>query len=196
MTNSIAALRSEIDSLEGRQIELEAERSELAFEAMVEKNTKATKRLDEINTEIGRVANVTLPTLRAALDGANKREAVARTAAADEDARSRAEKARPIIERLIERGAAIDHALKTFGVNFTAIQADLDELQRLGVPTPSRSLVAVNLRRAHDAGLPMDGSTRPVPPMMRHSFDSLLRFWAQPGFAWISTKLTKAANAA
>jgi hypothetical protein len=88
--------------------------------------------------------------------------------------------------------------MREYCEHYAAISDDMDALARLGVPTPSRALVAVNLRRAHDSATsPLDKTSRPVQPTMRRSFDSLLTGWAQPALNWISTKLkTKTAEAA
>lgn len=189
--STLEDLRGEIVSIEGRLIELEAERSELSYAAMIEKNTDAVKRLDKVNAEIIRIVTVTLPTLRAAIEEAERREAVATATAADQDVRDRAEKARPIAERLAERGAKMDAAIAEYRLQFAGIHEDLNGLIALGVPTASRALVRVNLTTAHTWATAVDSSARPVPPNRRHSFDFLTTGWSQPARKWIAEKIGK-----
>jgi hypothetical protein len=47
-----ADLRSQLGSLEGRQVELIAERDEISYSALVEKEKTAAQRLAQINQEI------------------------------------------------------------------------------------------------------------------------------------------------
>jgi len=193
---TIQELRNEIASIDERQLALEAERAELAFTAVIEKNTDAVKRLANVNAEITEIVTVTLPTLNAALREAQRREAVATVAAADEDIRERAKKARPIAERLAERGKKMDLAIAEYREQFSGIDQDLNELARLGIPTASRAIVAANLRRSHDAATSgLDKLGRPVPPNQRHTFDGLLRGWATPSINWIAEKLGKTTTA-
>jgi DNA repair exonuclease SbcCD ATPase subunit len=186
-------LRGKIAAIEGRQIELAAERDEIAYTAHVERDKTAVKRLAEINAEIAHLSSE-LTSLNAALEEAGRRATAAVSAEAAEAEKARAEQALPIAERLAERGKKLDAAIQEYCANFNGVKEDLDALARLGVPIPTRDLVRVNLRRANDAAqASLDKTSRPVPPNQRHSFDSLLRGWAQPGLNWIKSKLSHAA---
>jgi hypothetical protein len=189
-TTTTTELRTRAAAAEGRKLELAAEREELAFQALIAGDAKARKRLDDIETELHRLDHE-LATIGAALAEAGRR---AEAATAEERAaaeRKRAAEAEPIARRLEARGQAMDRALMTYVTHFKAIQSDLDELQALGVPVPSRTLVEVNSHRAHDTALASLGDKfiRPVPPLQRHSFDKLLRGWAGPALAWISSRV-------
>jgi hypothetical protein len=128
--------------------------------------------------------------LDAALVEVRRRMGAARQTAALEAEAERARQAAPIVERLAARGAQMDSELQAFREHHAAIQADLNALARLGVPTPSRDLVAVNLNRALDAAtMGLDSSRRPVPPLQRHSFTSLLHGYDLPAQRWVETKL-------
>jgi hypothetical protein len=195
---TIAGLRKQIADAETREQFLFTEREAISFDAVVEHQKPAIRRLEEINSELSALRDSNA-TLNAALKEARKREAAAAAAKSVEAERERAEKAAPIATRLAERGSIIDAAIKTYRDNRAGIQSDIDELIRLGVPVPSRDLVRVNLHRAHDAALTgIDKTARPVPPLQRHSYSSLLQGWALPAQNWISSKLNtnNAADAA
>jgi hypothetical protein len=204
MTTSIKEARAIMADLENKAAatraaiaEANERRAELSFAAHGAANPTAQKALAKCNAE--RSARLDeLEELEHAIAEARRLCAIAAATEDQEAARDRAEKALPIAERLAERGKKLDAAMQEYCAEFAAIGDDLDALARLGVPTPSRALVAVNLRRAHDAATsPLDKTSRPVPPNQRHSFNSLLTGWAQPSLNWISSKLnTKAAKAA
>jgi hypothetical protein len=149
--------------------------------------------LASINEELQRVA-AEAASLKAAFAEAERRADAARADALTEAQRERAEKAKPIAERLAERGKKLDAAIGEYCEHFAALGADIEELARLGVPVPSRSLVAVNMRRSHDAAtMFLDKTSRPVPPLDRHPFSKLTTGWAVPALKWIEAKLNKSA---
>jgi hypothetical protein len=186
---TVKDLRNQISVLEDRQLKLGAERDELAFASIVERNGQATKRLNEITAEFVTIANE-IATLNAAIAEAGRRADAAAKAASAEAERKRAEQAEPIAKRMAERGAKLDAAIKEYCEHYAAIQADIDELARLGVPIPSRAIVQVNLRRSHEAHTAsIDKVARAVPPHGRHTFDKLTQGWAVPALNWIASKL-------
>jgi hypothetical protein len=177
--------------------EINERRAELSFAAHGAANQAAKKALDKANAD--RTAGLgELEEYEHAISEARRLCAIAEAQDDQEAARQRAEVALPIAERLAERGKKLDAAMREYCEHYAAINDDIDALARLGVPTPSRALVAVNLRRAHDAAMAsLDKTSRPVPPNQRHSFSSLLTGWAQPSLNWITSKLNKkAADAA
>jgi DNA repair exonuclease SbcCD ATPase subunit len=181
-------LRAKIGEIEGRKVELTAERDEHAYAAHVERNAKAQKRLTEISAELLHLEHEKA-SLQAALAEAGRRAEAATAAEAAETERKRAEKAEPILSRLEARGAKLDAALKSYVENFNGLNADIEELTRLGIPVPTRNLVAVNLRNAHDAGMSIDKISRPVQPVKRRTFNELTRGWSLPGMNWVKSKL-------
>jgi hypothetical protein len=194
---TVDELRGRIAAIEGRQIELAGERDELAFEAVVAGNAKAAKRVAEIAAELVHLQNE-VATLNAALAEAGRRAASASAAEAVEAERLRAEQAQPIAERLADRGKKMDAAAKVICEERAGIEADSAELARLGVPVASADLRRVNLRRWFDAAfISFDAQSRPVPPLDRHSADSLTKNWAGSMLTWLANKLNKnAAKAA
>jgi hypothetical protein len=194
--NIIAAdLQQKIGAAQAAIAGIDAKRKTVAFDAETG-DDGARKAMAKLHADRNaRLAEV--DDLNAALDEAKRRSAAAAAAAAEEGLKARAERAKPIAERLAERGKKLDAAIQAYVAEFAAIGDDLDQLARLGVPIPSRDLVRVNLRRAHDsATAPLDKTSRPVSPTMRRSFDSLLAGWTQPAKNWIATKLNTAAKAA
>jgi hypothetical protein len=189
-STTITDLLSKIDALDGTKIELIAERDELSFAALVERDKKSAARIAEINSKLEGMHSEAA-TLKAALAEARRREQVAEAAEAADTERMRLEKAMPIVDRLEARGEVMDRAIAAYVENFKAIQDDLTELTRLGVPVPGRELIAVNANRAHDSALtPLgDKFVRPVPPTMRRTFTFLLKNWALLARKLVESKL-------
>jgi hypothetical protein len=185
----LADLESKAAATRAAIAEINEKRAELAFAAHGTASPSAVKALAKCNAD--RTARLgELEEFEHAIAEARRLCAIAEAQGDQEAARQRAEKALPIAERLAERGKKLDAAMKEYCEHYAAIGDDIDALARLGVPTPSRALVAVNLRRAHDtAASPLDKTSRPVPLTLRRSFDSLLTGWAQPSLNWISAKL-------
>src|SRR5271166_613113 len=145
-------LRGRIGEIEGRKLELGGERDEIAYKAHVERDAKAAKRLAEINVEFVHLDNE-IASLNAALAEAGRRAEAATAAERAEAERQRAEKAAPLVQRLEALGATMDQATATYVAGFREIEKLFNELERLGVPTPSRALVSVNMNKAHDSAL-------------------------------------------
>jgi hypothetical protein len=187
--NMIAGLRNEIASIEARQLELTAERDELAYAAHVEGNAKASKRRSEINGEIGRLVNEVLPMLHAAFKEATRRENAASVAREQEGERTRAEKALPDAELLAELGSKADAAARDYCRYLGEIDAVISRLAALGAPTPSRDLVRVNKDRAHLTATASLNHARPIAPIERSTYDTLTRGWARPVLDWIAARM-------
>ena len=110
---TISELRGKIAAVEDRQITLIAERDEISYDAVVERNSKAIKRLAEINAEIGNLTSE-VATLNAALNEAGRRAASAAAADASAAERARAEQAAPIARLITEIGEAQDEAARRY----------------------------------------------------------------------------------
>jgi hypothetical protein len=189
LESKAAATRAAIAEINGK-------RAELSFAAHTGQPA-AQKALAKANTD--RTAKVSeLEEIEHAISEARRLCAIAEAQEDQEAARQRAEQALPIAERLAERGKKLDAAIREYQEHYTAIADDITALARLGVPTPSGALVAVNLRRSHDAALAsFDRHARPVRSHERVTFESLVRSWSAPALNWISTKLKiKTAEAA
>lgn len=140
-------LRNQIVALEGHQLELVAERDELSFAALVDRNPVAIKKLAAVNGELANVQAQTA-SLAAALREASKREIAAQ---AEANAERRREDARLAADILVEVEALADTLtaeMQSLRTNAIAIEAKLSEIRRLGVAAPSSEAVRVNLGRA------------------------------------------------
>jgi hypothetical protein len=189
-------LQDRIDRAANAEIALVGERDSIAYEALVQREDGAIKRLSAINDELQRIAADTAG-LRAALAESGRRAEAARAVELATAQRKRAETAKPIAERLAERGVKMDKAMSEYLAEFAGMKADIAELTKLGVPTPSHSIVKINMRNLHDgATYNLDSSSTWVPPDKRRSFASLSQGWAKPALNWITAKLNKSAKAA
>jgi chromosome segregation ATPase len=177
-------------------VEIDTRRAGISLAALGDGDTEAQKKLAQVHKE--RATRVLeLEDLEAALAASKRRIVEVQSAASAEVDRQRAEKAEPIAKRLAERGAKLDAAIRDYCEHYGAIQADIDELARLGCPIPSRDLVRVNLRRSHDASVMfVDKHARPVAPLERIQFSKLTQGWAVPALEWIKSRLSNAAKAA
>jgi hypothetical protein len=107
------------------------------------KEKRAIDRLAAVNAELLALTAKTA-TIRAVIAETDRRldeRGKAELAAAQ---RSRCEMAWPIAEQLVERGRRMDEALRAYLAERVALENDLAQLTKLGAPTPSRALVAIN----------------------------------------------------
>jgi hypothetical protein len=174
---TIADLRAQVDAIEGRKIELEAERSELSYSAVVEKNATATKRIAAIATELAGLDNIRA-TLSAALAETSRRAAAADTAARDAAERDKAEKALALLDSFSKRGAAMDAKFDEAVAEFNAMLKEFRELDALGYPPTTYNLVASNMRLALKTKLMQTGLIiEHLAPNMRRNFLTALEGW-------------------
>ena len=173
--------------------EINEKRAELSFSAHGAADQTAQKALAKANAD--RAAKLgELEEIEHAILEARRLCAIAEAQEDTAAARQRAETAKPIAERLAERGARMDAAMRAVCEERAGIDADAEALARLGVPAPNAALRRVNLRRWLDAALiSFDQHSRPVPPRERHTADSLTRNWMQSSLQFIVNKLNKAA---
>jgi hypothetical protein len=188
-------LQDDLDRAQTAEIALVAERDGQSFPALVLKEKRAVDRLAAVNAELAALT-ASASSIRAAIAETDRRIAERDKATAAEAQCKRAETAWPIAERLVEHGRKMDEALAAYLTARVALEEDLALLTRLGCPTPSRALVGVNLRNAHDGVFAdLDLHSRPVPPNRRHSFATLTDGWALPARKWLAGRLNKSAPA-
>jgi len=196
INHAAASLVTEITAVKAAIAALDERREELSFDALaIADNIEAKKALSKLHAE--RASKVLeLEDLESALAASKRRIAEAKQAESAEGERERATRALPLIEQMALRGKRIDEALATYCQEFNAINDDINQLIALGCPTPTRNLVSVNLRNAHDAGMNLDKISRPTQPVRRRTFDELVRGWVVPGRNWIAGRLNTNADAA
>jgi hypothetical protein len=164
-------------------IELDERLDSLAFDAHTG-DSKAAGALKELRHNRAALV-LDIESIESALTTAGRKVAAAQAAAAREDESRRAELARPIAERLAMRAAAIDEGLAAARNNLAGFYADMNELARLGAPTPSGALVQAVVTRSTEAALVgIYEKVRPVPPWQRHSFSDLFDGWRRPALNW------------
>jgi hypothetical protein len=170
--------------------DVDKRRAELALVALGDGDTDAKEKLARVHKE--RAARVLeLEDFEHALAASKRRAVEVRVAGDAEVERRRAEQAAPILERLANRGKAIDEALAAYCEEYNAIWRDVDELVALNCPVTSRALIGAHLRRSHDAALsPLKGSAvRLVPPSQRFAFEKLTQGWVGAGLKWVAARL-------
>lgn len=185
-----ATLQRRLDECHQTLATVDAERIALSFAAHGGDDDDAKRKLSKLNAR--RAVLITeAEELDAAVDTARQNVIETQNAANADAARQRAAEAEPIARRLAERGAAMDATVAAFVEHYRGINDDINALMKLGIPTPSRELVSVNLNRARDAAFNgLDPSVRPVPVLQRHSYQSLTNGWSAPALAYISDKIT------
>jgi hypothetical protein len=183
-------LLSQLEAAKAAVADIDKRRAEISLAALGDGDADAKRKLAQLHKERA-TAVAELEDITAAITAARQRAVAALEAETANEERERATRAKPIVQRLEARGAKMDEAIKVYRENFAAIKDDLNELARLGAPTPSRYLVEVNTHRAHDAALTPLGDTfvRPVAPTQRRTFAFLLNGWALPARNWVDSKL-------
>jgi hypothetical protein len=181
MTTTAQELRDRIIAIEGRVIELTAERdSELAYEAIVTRDKKAIARVAEINDELTRLTNEAA-TLNAALKTALRREREAEAAAQADRKRADLERAESMLPEVEQLSRQIDEAMRTLHEATKAFDEKWATIRRLSGAGPHKTAINVHLGRSFRVGLRgLPGIVvDTVPPNERHSVTELSAGWSQ-----------------
>jgi hypothetical protein len=174
---TVADLRAKIDALEGTQIELIAERDEISFAAVVERNKKAAGRVAEINAAL-LVMQSEEATLKAALAEAQRRALAADAAERDATKREKAQKAIALLESFSKRGAALDAKFDEAIAEFNAMSAEFRQLDALGYAPTTHALVASNMKLALKTKVMSTGMhVEHLAPHMRRNFITVVDGW-------------------
>ena len=140
---------------------------------MVLREPKAVKELESLNLELTR-ASTELASLQAALAESGRR---AEKAKAENAAKSEADRAKPILERLEQRGKAMDEAAALYKQHYVGAEQDLDELRRIGIGAPGRALAISNFRHCYDSAMQgLDVKTAVIPPQRRRGWEGGVRW--------------------
>jgi hypothetical protein len=173
-------LRGQIAEIEEKQIKLTAERAEIAFAAVVEKDKKSATRVAEINEELTRLTNEAA-TIAAALKTALARE---READASEQARRKRadlEQAGAMLTEVEQLALQIDAAMKALHEATTAFERAWAKIRALSGAGPHKTAITVHLGRTFRVGLRgLPGIVADmVPPNERHTAADLNTGWSQ-----------------
>jgi hypothetical protein len=109
-TDPASDLRSRIVDIDAKRLMLMGERDQLSYDAIVGRNSAAAKRVAEIGTELGRLADETA-VLNAALTEAGRRDAAAAAEKRDVEERGNAEKALALLDEFAKDGAELEEAV-------------------------------------------------------------------------------------
>jgi hypothetical protein len=187
----VAELQTKLDELDTRKLALQAQRDEIAFDALASDEPKAkaqlskvSKLLIECDHEMGALGGAIAEAERRVVDAsASERQAAER---------QRAEEALGLGRQMADAGKAADLALSQAFAALNEMQHIAHELARLGCP-PSPGLVSVNIRRAiatASQGSPFVLAT--VAPGDRRSIGELSAGWAAGITNWSEKRLPQA----
>jgi hypothetical protein len=178
MTTTTSDLRGRIDAAENHQLEVAAERDQIAFAALVERNPAAVKKLAALNAELAR-ASTELASLNAAFAEAGRRSAVAEACRRDAEERDDATKALELLDSFEKRGAALDEKFNEAIAEFSLLSEDFRQLERLGFAPTTYALVHSNMRLALKSRLMGTGlAVEHLAPHHRRNFIDVIEGWA------------------
>jgi hypothetical protein len=179
-TDPATDLRGKINDLDTMRLKLMAERDELSYAAIVERNAAAGQLVAEISTELGRLADE-VAVLKAALSTATRREAEAKASEAASQKRADLERAESLLPKVAELAAQMDDAMKVLREASATFEAHWSEIKRLSGAGPVGGAIKVHLDRAYRSALRGLPGLRleMVPPNERHSVSELAFGWSQ-----------------
>jgi hypothetical protein len=140
-------LRGKIAAAETHQLEVAAERDEVAYNALVLRDREAIKRLDALNAELARVSTE-IASLKAALAESGRRSAAAAAEQRDTTERSNAEKALALLDTFAKRGAVLDAKFDEAIAEYAGLFGEFRELEKLGFSPTTYRMVAITMRTA------------------------------------------------
>jgi hypothetical protein len=171
-------LRSKIAEADERRLKLMGERDETAFVAVVEREPKAIKRVEAINTELARLADEKA-TFIAALSEAGRRNAAAAAEKRDAEERGKAEKVLALLDEFAKDGAELEAAADALVEKFNALCRKSRELTALGYAPATPALVDVNMATALKSKLMSTGlQIEHIAPGARRTFGGVIASWS------------------
>jgi hypothetical protein len=192
-TDPATDLRGRIADLDTKRLTLMAERDELSYSAVVERNSVAAKRVAEINSELSRLADE-VATLRSALTEAGRRAAAAKAAGHDGKERDNAEKALALLDEFAKDGAELEEAANAVIEKFNDLSKKSRELTALGYAPATPALVDSNMKLALKTKLMGTGLiVEHLAPHMRRTFTSVIQSWTDHVRARATARLNKTA---
>jgi len=177
---TLAALTDKRDRAERRVREIAEERGAIAFNAHVDGDQKARKRLDQLNLDAATITSE-LAGIDAAIAEATARLEQAKHVEASEADRQRVAELRKTYNAFIELSAELDAALALVVENAQAMKATVDEIHRLGggAPTGQQFLTFGELAlQTRLMATPWARAFRHLSPRERRSFTALARDWS------------------
>ena len=201
MTKSISQtindLRAELVDIEGRQVELLAERDEISYSALVERDKNAIARLAALNAELSNLKNQSA-SLESALREATKREVAAAEAERAEKRKANAAAAADALLHAEDTAALLTQAMADIRSHAVTLQTKFAEIRRLTGIGPTDQMIRIHLARSLKAatmGSPIQ--LEHLAPSERVPVDASIGPWAKSIRNWINTAIgTQPAKAA
>lgn len=170
----VAELEQKLADAEARVVELEVERRQLSYDALVG-NDQASKELARLTKE-STTATIEIANAKAAVEeGKRRMNAAIRDEEMAED-REKAVRWLELAERRVERGRRIHAALDAVRKEIEDDKADVDALHVLGCPAPTSQQFRVYGGLALATfltGLPLKAEREHLAPRERRSFQEL-----------------------
>jgi uncharacterized protein YhaN len=171
-------LRAQLVDIEGRQVELLAERDEISYGAVVARDKKAIERLAALNAELGNLKNQSA-SLEAALREATKRENAAAEAERAEKRKANAAAAADALLHAEDTAAHLTKAMADLRSHAITLQSQFAEIRKLIGVGPTDQMLRVHLARSLKAatmGSPIQ--LEHLAPNERVEVDAVIAPWA------------------
>jgi hypothetical protein len=196
ISQTIDDLRSRLAGIENQQVELLAERDEISFAAVVDREKKAVQRLAEINTALSQLTGEA-STVGAALAEASRRELQEREQEMATRRRNDAEQAETVLAEVENLALQLDREMAALKNAAVAFEGKMATVRRLSGAGPQHTALRAHLARAISSGL-MGLPQHPdvLAPSERHTLESITTAWATQVRTRISAVIETAAKAA
>jgi hypothetical protein len=189
-------LRGQLAALEGRTVELLSERDEISYNAFVDREPKAIKKLEAINGELNNIANQ-VASLESALKEATKREQAADDADRAKRRKADAEQAGVAMAEAERLAELMDGAMRDLQKHAVDFQQKMADVRRLSGSGPQHDGMRALLSRAIKSGLmALPQYADVLQPHERSSVAEIAAAWATQVRNRISTIIETAAKAA
>ena len=190
MTKSISQtindLRAQLVDIEGRQVELLAERDEISYGALVERDKNAIARLAALNAELSNLKNQSA-SLESALREATKREVAVAEAERQEKRKANAAAAADTLLHAEDTAALLTQAMADIRSHAVTLQTKFAEIRRLTGIGPTDQMIRIHLARSLKAatmGSPIQ--LEHLAPSERVPVDAVIGPWANSIRNWIN----------
>jgi hypothetical protein len=185
-TSVVDDLRAQLVDLEGRQVELLAERDEHSFDALVTRDRGAIERLSAINSELANLTNQSA-SLNAALREASRRDLAAAEAERAEKRKQNAAAAAEILLHVEETAAQLTKDMAGLRSHSMKLQTQFAEIRGLiGVGATDQQLRVFLTRCVKAATMNTPMHLEHLAPGERTDADAVVAPWVTSVRNWIN----------
>jgi hypothetical protein len=186
----VADLRDKLAALENHRTDIETERDEISYTAIVLGDDKAKQRLAKISNDLIR-HDCEIGALSAALRGAEAKVLEAAGVAKAEIDKRNAEAALKLGKQLLDCAKAADAGFRAGFIALSELRDTVQQLNRLGCG-PNLGLVDANLKRSIISQSMGSGyALGHIPPGSRHTISELGSMWSATVQAFAADRLPK-----